>query len=287
MTYPCTSCISSLKKGRHKYVTYELEYSTRKQEFLEHIIPVLKEEYGIGVNIDEKIKNINPERTRILKKFLGKNNTPDPSKLAPTNSPQLKVTRGKLPEILAKDLLIRLENVKFTCRASLEEEDPDMPKRGTDNFGFVFKEVDGNISLEYIVVCEVKASESIQSPPSVIHVTKDSMFSALKDLSQLSKRLEKAITKSIDRLPAGEYFELICNIAVDIESQENLEDIKSKIAVVPFLLRKREYWTENDYGKFKTHDAEFDLSTIKYYILTVDYPLTDFADEVYSNLREN
>lgn len=284
MSYPCSKCISSIKKGKHRYITYELEYPNKKQEFLEYIIPVLQEEYGI--NIQEKIKNVKSDRVKNINKFLAKHLSPDPNKPAP-GKPHLKVTRGKLPEILARELLRVSEGVKFTCRTSLEEEDPDMPKRGADNFGFVFQEDNGCIRLDYIVCCEVKASDSKKSPPDVVHVTKDSLFTSLKDIANLSSRLEKAIAKSIDRLEQGEYLELVCDIAESLERQENLDEIKHKIVVVPFMLRKKEFWTQDDYGKFNTSYKEFDTAIIKYYIVTVDYPLIDFADEIYNELRES
>lgn len=287
MSYPCTVCISNLEKDRHKYITYELEYPNKKVEFLEYILPVLQEEYGCGINVEDKLRNVNSESKKTLIKFLKKNNIPDPAHSAPEGKEWLKVTRSKLPEMIAKDLLTKLDGVKFVCRVSLEEEDPDMPRRGVDNFGFIFREHEGTITLDYIVVCEVKASEAKGSPPDVVHVSSDSMFSSLKDLSQLSKRLEKAISKSIDRLSAGEYLELVCNIAESLENGENLEEVKSKMIVVPFMLRKKEYWTEADYGKFRTNDSEFDLATIKYYIMVIDYPLSNFADEVYHELRES
>lgn len=55
--------------------------------------------------------------------------------------------------------------------------------------------------------------------------------------------------------------------------------------VVPFLLRKREFWSEDDYGKFKTNSHELDCAAIKYYIVALDYDLGDFSDEIYEILR--
>ena len=286
MSYSNSTKIFSDSKGQHCYTTYELHYPSEKEAFLDYIIPVLREEYGAGLNFEEKIGHLSPERTEILRKFMLRNNTPDPNVKAPIKQPWLKNTRSKIAECLAKDILVVLENVLFTCRVSLEEEDPDMPKRGIDNFGFVFKELDGNITLENIVTCEVKASDSADSPPAVVHTSQDSMYASCKAFIDIDKRLQKAIAKSIDKLSEGEYLEFVCNVGESIEKGDSLDSIRKKIMLVPFLLRKKQCYTENDFGKFKTDSEEFDVSTVKYFIVTIDYDLSDFGDEVFATLRE-
>lgn len=286
MTYPCSKQVSCLEIDRHKFVTYELDYPEKKDEFLKYIIPVLKEEYGLDIVLEEKIKNLSSNRKKNIEKFMSKYNVPNPSKPAPAKKPWLKNTRAKLPEVLARDLLRKIERVEFACRISLEEEDPDMPKRGIDNFGFIFKVIDDKITLDYIVSCEVKASDEKDSPPSVVHKTSDSMFKSLKNITLLDERFRKAIASSIDRLPPGEYLELVCSVADDLERNENLEDIRKKIIAVPFLLRKKEYWTEKDFGKFSTDYKEINCAAIRYYIVTISYELNNFADEVFSQLRK-
>ena len=52
---------------------------------------------------------------------------------------------------IAKNILKQEDDVEFAARTSLEEEDADMPKRGVDNFGFIFKECAGEFVLEKIV----------------------------------------------------------------------------------------------------------------------------------------
>ncbi|MGF0110931.1 hypothetical protein [Clostridium sp. SGI.024] len=183
-------------------------------------------------------------------------------------------------------MLKKIDGVTFTCRITKDEEDSDTPKRGIDNFGFIFKEIDGNIELSSIVTCEVKASDSKDSPPAVVHNTNDSLYSTLLSMCSIDDRLKKALAKSIDKLTDSQYFELLCNIATDIECGENFDLLKSKIMVVPFLLRKKEFYTEKDYGNFKCKRSEFASSIIKYYIVTIDYELNDFADEIYTKLRE-
>ncbi|WP_252244845.1 MULTISPECIES: hypothetical protein [unclassified Clostridium] len=286
MNYPFCETILEKKIVNNVYSTYELNYPKHKEEFLEYILPVLKDEYGVGIEFEEKIKNIKSERTDNLKKFMKKYMIPNPDKNRCETRPWLKNTRSKISEAIAKDILKNIDNVTFTCRVSKEEEDPDMPKRGIDNFGFIFKEDNDNVELCSIVACEVKASDSKDSPPAVVHVTNDSLYNSLLEMCSIDERLKKAIAKSIDKLSDSQYFELLCNIAADIESGENFEKLKNKITIVPFLFRKKEFYTEKDFGKFESNYKDFESSTIKYYIITIDYELNDFADEVYTKLRE-
>ncbi|CAH0435220.1 hypothetical protein CQ395_17030 [Clostridium neonatale] len=282
--YPNTKVIDEDEKGKHKYITYELEYSEENKEFLNYILPVLKEEYGFGISLEEKLDKT--PRTDIIKKFLAENNVPNPEKHKMPNRPWLSNARSKISECLAKDMLKKIDNVKFTSKIVFEEEDPDMPKRGLDNFGFIFNEEDGKCLLSGIVSCEVKASDSKKSPPEVVDYKEDSMFNSLKSISNIDDRLKKAIAKALTKLTESEYFELIANLVCDLQLSDNLDSIKNKMVVVPFLLRKSEYYTTNDYGKFKTHEYEFGQTTIKYYIVNLNYEINEFAEEIYTKLRE-
>lgn len=253
-----------------------------------YILPVLKEEYGItGKEIELKMSNLSDEKSKNIQNFLKKYNTANPGKKAPPKSPWLKNTRSKLPEIIARDILRRIEGVTFPCRYSLEEDDPDMPKRGVDGLGFVFEESENGINLKYIVSTEVKASEDKASPPSSVHTASDSMFLSLKSLADFDERLKKSLASAIDVMPQGEFIALVFSIVNTLEEKdtEAIEELKKKMIVVPFLLRKREFWTEADYGKFKTHHTDFSSAIIRYYILTLGYSLGDFADEIYEKLR--
>ena len=282
--YPCTKVIDSRENGKHKYVTYELEYSEENKDFLKYILPVLREEYGLGINLEEKLGNT--PRTEIIRKFLAENNVPNPQKHQMPKTPWLSNTRSKISECLAKDILKMLDNVKFTSKIVLEEEDSDMPKRGLDNFGFMFDEKDGKCLLSGIVSCEVKASDSKKSPPDVVDYAKDSMFNSLKSVADIDERLKKAIAKALVRLTDTEYFELVANLAFDLQCGDNLDIIKSKMLLIPFLLRKKECYTEKDYGKFTNHVDEFGKTTVKYYIVTLNYDINKFAEEIYEKLRE-
>lgn len=288
MSYPYTNVISLHEDNPHLYSTFEFEYPKDKEKFLDYIIPVLEKEYGLDSSlIEEKLKNVSSDKREAIINFMKKHNTPNPDKSISPKRPWLKNTRSKLPEIIARDILSKKENVKFPYRYSINEEDPDMPKRGIDGFGFIFKEDNGGVSLDYIVAAEVKASEDKNSPPATVHQAKDSMFSALKSIVNIDTRLRKSLASAFDILDEKEFVAVVANIISIIEENDynKLEELKKQIVVVPFLLRKKEFWSEDDYGKFKTNSHELDCAAIKYYIVALDYDLGDFSDEIYEILR--
>ena len=226
------------KKGEHSYIAFQLSYSTDKEAYLEYILPVLKEEYGLGESFEQKTDSLSDDRKEIMRGLVEKYNIPNPS-VNPLKSglTYLKPTRSKIGEVIAKDYLQKNLDVSFAGRISLEEDDADLPKRGVDNFGFIFKEVDGEFELQKVVICEVKASESKSNPPEVVSETKDSLYKSLLELSKGNDRLMKALVKSFDRFDIDKFAALIAELAVDIEKNDELQDIRKKMLIVPFLLR--------------------------------------------------
>jgi len=274
------------KKGKHLYTAFQLCYSNDKEAYLEYILPVLKEEYGLGESFEQKTESLSDDRKEIMRRLVEKYNTPNPA-VNPLKSglTYLKPTRSKIGEVVAKDYLQKKLDVSFAGRISLEEEDADLPKRGVDNFGFIFKEVNGEFELQKVVICEVKASESKSNPPEVVSETKDSLYKSLLELSKGSDRLMKALVKSFDRFDIDKFATLIAELAVDIEKNDELQDTRKKMLIVPFLLRTATTYNSDDFGIFYTNPSEFDGTSIKYYIMVVDVALSDFANELYSNIR--
>lgn len=288
MEYPYSKVISLKKEDPHLFSTIELEYPKDKEKFLDYILPVLEKEYGLDNQlIEEKLQNASEDKTKAIKNFLAKYNTPDPKKNVSIKRPWLKNTRSKLPEIIARDILSKKEKVKFPYRYSINEEDPDMPKRGIDGFGFIFKEDNDGVSLDYIVAAEVKASDEKKSPPATVHKNEDSMFNALKSIVSIDLRLKKSLASAFDILEDKEFIAVVANIISIIEENDyrQMEQLKKQIVVVPFLLRKKEFWSEDDYGKFNTDSDEISCAAIKYYIVALDYDLVNFSDEIYEILR--
>jgi len=274
------------KKGEHLYTAFQLSYSTDREAYLEYILPVLKEEYGLGESFEQKTESLSDDRKEIMRRLVEKYNTPNPA-VNPLKSglTYLKPTRSKIGEVVAKDYLQKKLDVSFAGRISLEEEDADLPKRGVDNFGFIFKEVNGEFELQKVVICEVKASESKSNPPEVVSETKDSLYKSLLELSKGSDRLMKALVKSFDRFDIDKFAALVAELAVDIERNDELQDTRRKMLIVPFLLRTATTYNSDDFGIFYTNPLEFDGTSIKYYIMVVDVALSDFANELYSNIR--
>lgn len=281
-----SNIIFDKKSGEHSYITYQLNYLTDRERYLTYLLPILKEEYGLGESFDKKTETLSDEKKKILEGLMAKYNTPNPAVNPLKNGKtHLKPTRSKAGEIIAKDLMKTQLNVKFAGRISREEEEPDVPKRGIDNFGFIFKDVDGDIELEKIVICEVKASDQLKNPPDVVEKNKDSLYKELMRLSKLDDRLMKALTKAFDRFELNEYAALIGSLIVDFNQNDNLQETRKKMTVVPFLLRTKESYGDEDFGKFYSDPSEFTTTTIKYFIIVVDVSLSDFADDVYSEIR--
>lgn len=274
------------KKGENSYITYQLNYLKDKERYLTYLLPVLKEEYGLGESFDKKTEALSDEKKKILKGLVAKYNTPNPD-VNPLKNGQthLKPTRSKAGELIAKDLMKNHLNVKFAGRISCEEEESDVPKRGIDNFGFIFKDINGDIELEKVVMCEVKASDQLKNPPDVVEKNKDSLYKELMKLSKLDDRLMKALTKAFDRIDLDEYAALIASLMIDFNLNDNLQETRKKMMVVPFLLRTKEAYQNEDFGKFYNEPSEFTTTTIKYFIVVVDIPLSDFADDIYSKIR--
>lgn len=274
------------KKGEHLYTAFELSYSSDKEAYLQYILPVLEEEYGLGESFEKKTESLSDDRKELVRSLVAKYNTPNPAvnplKKGPTH---LKPTRSKIGEVIAKDYLKNELDVSFAGRMSLEEEEADLQKRGVDNFGFIFKEIDGQFELQKVVICEVKASESAKNPPDVVSKNADSLYNTLLDLSKGSERLMKALVKSFDRFDVDKYTALIADLMYDIETNDGLQETRSKMLIVPFLLRTATTYNSDDFGIFYTDPSEFEGTSINYYIMVVDVPLSDFGDELYSSVR--
>ena len=274
------------KKNEHLYTAFQLSYSSDRETFLQYILPVLREEYGLGESFEQKTESLSDYRKEIMRDLMKRYNTPNPA-VNPLNSgrTQLKPTRSKIGEVIAKDYLHKELDVSFAGRISLEEDDADLPKRGVDNFGFIFNEVDGEFELQKVVICEVKASESKKNPPEVVSETRDSLYKSLLELSKGSDRLMKALVKSFDRFDVNKFAALIAELAVDIDKNDALQDTRKKMLIVPFLLRTATTYSDDDFGVFYTDPSEFNGASINYYIMVVDVALSDFADDLYSSVR--
>ncbi len=274
------------KKEEHLYTAFQLSYSSDREEYLKYILPVLKEEYGLGESFEQKTDLLSDERKELMRGLMAKYIIPNPTVNPLKNGlNHLKPSRSKMGEVVAKDFLQKNLDVSFAGRISLEEDDADLPKRGVDNFGFIFKEVNGQFELQKVVICEVKVSDSKKNPPDVVSVTKDSLYKSLLDLSKGSDRLMKALVKSFDRFDVDKYAALIAELAIDIEKNDDLQETRKKMLIVPFLLRTATTYKSDDFGVFYTNPSEFKGTSINYYIMVVDVPLGEFADDLYSSVR--
>lgn len=273
-------------KGNHTYITYQLSYLTDKKKYLDYLMPILRREYGLTDSFEKKIESLSDDRKQMFREIYPQYITPNPeSNPLKSSKTHLKPTRSKASELIAKDCLEVNKRASFAGRISLDEDDPDLQKRGVDNFGFVFKEEAGDVSLENIVVCEVKASEEAKNPPKVVEKNEDSLYKSLLSLSKLDNRFMKALAKAFDKLELEKYTSLIADVMLDIEANDCLDETRKKLLIVPFLFRTLETYNDSDFGKFYADPSEFEGTTITYYIVVVDVPLAQFADDLYACVR--
>ena len=131
----------------------------------------------------------------------------------------------------------------------------------------------------------MKASESSKNPPEVVSKNADSLYNTLLDLSKCSDRLMKALAKAFDKFGVDIYAALIGELLYDINTNNDLQNTRKKMLIVPFLLRTTTTYNNDDFGIFYTDPSEFEGTSINFYIMILDVPLGDFGDELYSRVR--
>jgi len=168
--------------------------------------------------------------------------------------------------------IIPLKNITY-------RERNDMPGRGLDAIGY--KQTQDKVE---ILLGEAKVSEDKNSPPSVVHTSKDSIFATqtnhrqdtpmvIQRLSEFAKRL-----KTADATIIG--FAIIC-------LQHNIPD-KTGITYGCTLIRDHSCVNENkDFGKMKENATDFDPGTVHFSILSFsDKTISETVALFYQKVQE-
>ena len=58
------------KKDEHIYTAFQLSYSSDREAFLQYILPVLKEEYGLGESFEQKTESLSDDRKEIMRGLM-------------------------------------------------------------------------------------------------------------------------------------------------------------------------------------------------------------------------
>lgn len=157
----------------------------------------------------------------------------------------------KLPD--GERFIIPLKNISFRERA-------DMPGRGMDAIGYKMR--DGKID---ILLGEAKVSEVKQSPPSVVDSNRDSIYHTQKGYRNDKSVVIQRLSDYARRLN-GVDAELMGFAVITI--QQNLSELYN-ITYGCTLIRDFDCVNENsDFGKMKTHTAEFDPEKVHFSIIS-------------------
>jgi hypothetical protein len=74
-----SNIIFQKKKDEHLYTAFQLGYSSDREDFLQYILPVLKEEYGLGDSFEQKTESLSDDRKEIMRGLMERYNTPNPA----------------------------------------------------------------------------------------------------------------------------------------------------------------------------------------------------------------
>ena len=109
-----SNIIFQKKKDEHLYTAFQLGYSSDREDFLQYILPVLKEEYGLGDSFEQKTESLSDDRKEIMRGLMERYNTPNPA-VNPLKGgcTQLKPVRSKTGEVISKDYLHKNLDVSF------------------------------------------------------------------------------------------------------------------------------------------------------------------------------
>lgn len=177
----------------------------------------------------------------------------------------------KLPD--GERFVIPIKNITFRERA-------DMPGRGLDAIGF---KLVGEDKVE-ILLGEAKVSESKTTPPSVVDVTKDSIFAThtshrneapvvVQRLSEYAKRLNTANAKILG-------FAIVC-------LDQGIDD-SVNITYGCTLIRDFECVNEtSDFGKMKLNKQDFEPGKVHFSILSFsDKTIAETVELFYEKIQE-
>lgn len=186
----------------------------------------------------------------------------------------LQTPRNEVAEILAFDVLQKMHQALIPASRIREKEIPGAPTRGIDIFALV---LDPKIRA---VICEVKASSAVASPPPVVGSGDDSMHAQtkkrLRDRRALLAELNWAHKHTAEGLRGTVAKALILLSRKDAEPP----------IVAPVLVRPVEKHGAEDFGCFYEDPGAYAPAQVRFVILRIPGTLEEFADRVYSRARE-
>ena len=190
----------------------------------------------------------------------------------PKQPPQLRLTRNELAEILAYEVASKIHAATIPATRIREKEIPGQPARGLDLLSIV------NQEPVQLLVTEVKASQSSDSPPAVVCDGRDSLrqqtLSILGDRARLTQELNWAHKhcKPDER-------ELVARTMLRL----SLEQIH--LVAAPVLVRSSASYARGDFGCFEADPGAFAPAEVDFVILCLPGEIEELASNVYNRAR--
>ncbi len=195
-----------------------------------------------------------------------------PPNANPRQPPQLRLPRNELAEILAYEIASKIHAATIPATRIREKETPGQPARGLDLLSIVDQDP------VQLLVTEVKASQSSDSPPAVVCDGGDSLrqqtLSILGDRARLTQELNWAYKhcKPDDR-------ELVASTMIRL----SLEQIH--LVAAPVLVRSSASYARSDFGCFESGPDEFAPARVDFVILCLPGGIEELASNVYLRAR--
>ena len=190
----------------------------------------------------------------------------------PGHPPQFHVPRNEIAEILAYEVASKIHAATIPAARVREKEVPGQPSRGLDLMSIVEQEP------VQLLVTEVKASQSPDSPPTMVCDSGDSLrhqtVSIIGDRTRLTQELNWAHKhcKPDDR-------SLVAKVLVRLA----LEQIQ--LVAAPVLVRSSASYSRSDFGCFEDDPDEFKPANVDFVILCLPGDIEELASNVYQRAR--
>lgn len=171
-----------------------------------------------------------------------------------------------------KRFLIPLKNISF-------RELSNMPGRGMDAIGYRVNSTKINVLLG-----EAKVSESMTSPPSVVHTSPDSIYKTHLNSRENKSAILKKLTDYYRRLNNED----ATIIGMAIWAIENDMDDKYDLTFGCTLIRDYKCVNETtDYGKMRSEVSKFERHNVSFALLSfLDKSIAETVDLFYQKVKE-
>ena len=265
------------QKLQHRFRVYELEADETDLvgELAKHVRGMYVDVEDLGSDMRKALDGLGdvadvPRLTELVDEVLeAAIPSPDANRGQP---PQFHVPRNELAEILAYEVTAKIHAATIPAPRVREKEVPGQPSRGLDLLSIVDQEP------VQLLITEVKASQSSDSPPAVVCNGKDSLrhqtLNILGDRTRLAQELNWAHKHCMpgDRMLVAS---TLIRLALD----------QIQLVAAPVLVRSVASYSRSDFGCFENDPDEFAPARVDFVILCIPGGIEELASNVYQRAR--